>query len=93
VFQSLLHSRGPGVGLTNTGGISDPRLDDLTAKIAVELDAKKRQAMINDGIKIVQDNVYTIPLHQQTIVWAAKDNVQLTQPADNNFPMRWVTVK
>jgi peptide/nickel transport system substrate-binding protein len=92
VFQSILHSRGQGIGLTNDGGFSNPRIDELTPLIAVELDPKKRQAMIDEGAKIIQDQVGFLPLHQQTIVWAAKKNIDLTQPADNYFPMRWVTV-
>ena len=38
----------------------------------VELDKDKRQEMINEAAKIVQDDVATIPLHQQVIVWAAR---------------------
>jgi hypothetical protein len=26
-------------------------------------------------------------------VWAARNNIELTQPADNAFYLRWVTVK
>jgi peptide/nickel transport system substrate-binding protein len=92
VFQSILHSRGEGVGLTNDAGFSNPHIDELTGEIATELDPKKRQAMIDEGAKIAQDQVAFIPLHQQTIVWAAKKNIDLTQPADNYFPMRWVRV-
>jgi peptide/nickel transport system substrate-binding protein len=49
--------------------------------------------MINQAIAIVQHDLPTIPLHQQSIVWAARDNITLVQPADNTFPMRWVTKK
>jgi len=93
VLQSILHTRGKGVGLTNTAGFSNARVDQLADLIGVELDRTKRQAMIDEAAEIVQDQVGFIPLHQQTIVWAAKENIELTQPADNNFPMRWVTVK
>ena len=31
-------------------------------------------------------------LHQQTVVWAARSTVHLTQQADNVFPLRLVTV-
>jgi peptide/nickel transport system substrate-binding protein len=93
VFQAILHTRGPGVGLTNIAGFSNPRVDELTDEIAVELDPKKRQAMIDEGAKIVQDQYGYLPLHQQTIVWAAKDNVSVVQTADNYFQLRWVTVK
>ena len=93
MFQAILHTRGPGIGLTNEAGFSNPRIDELTGLIAKELDAEKRQEMIDEGAKIVQDQVAYLPLHQQTIVWAAKDNIELTQPADNRFPLWWVRVK
>jgi peptide/nickel transport system substrate-binding protein len=93
-LKSLLETRAPGGhGLTNEGGYSNAHVDDLIAKIGVELDAKKRLAMIDDAMKTIQNDYGVIPLHQQTIVWAAKKTVELTQPADNYFPMRWVTVK
>jgi peptide/nickel transport system substrate-binding protein len=93
VFQAILHTRGPGIGLTNSAGFSNARVDELTGLIARELDAGKRQAMIDEGAKIVQDQVGFLPLHQQTIVWAAKDRVELTQPADNRFPLWWVRMR
>ncbi len=43
--------------------------------------------------EILQNDVATIPLHQQVIVWAPRKNVDLAQPADNFFPYRYVTVK
>jgi peptide/nickel transport system substrate-binding protein len=33
------------------------------------------------------------PLHQQTVVWAARNNIDLVQEADDSFPLRYVTVK
>jgi len=94
VFYTLLASRAPdGRGQGNFGGFSNPRLDELTEAMSHELDKEKRQEMINEGARIAQDQVATIPLHQQVIVWAARNNVELTQPADNAFYLRWVTVK
>jgi peptide/nickel transport system substrate-binding protein len=93
VIQAILHTRGKGVGLNNGSGFTNARVDQLNDLIAVELDKAKRDAMIDEAAKIVQDQVGFIPLHQQTIVWAAKENIDLTQPADNSFPMRWVRVK
>jgi peptide/nickel transport system substrate-binding protein len=49
--------------------------------------------MIDDAAKLLQHDMPTIPLHQQVIVWAAKDNVDLAQLADNFFPYRYVKVK
>jgi len=92
-LYSLLATRGNGRGELNYGGYSNPTLDGLIDKIGVETDQAKRNGMIDEAIEILQHDLPVIPLHQQVIVWAAKDNVALAQPADNFFPYRYVTVK
>ncbi|CAH2599047.1 ABC transporter substrate-binding protein [Rhodovastum atsumiense] len=93
-IRALLATRGrPGLGVNNSGGYSNKRIDELEPLIATELDPAKRQAMISEVARIVQTEVGYIPLHQQRITWAAKNNIELTQPADNYFPLRWVRVK
>ncbi len=90
VFSTLLGTRDPsGRGQGNNGGYSNPKLDALIEQIAHELNKDKRQQLIDDAAKIAQDDVATIPPHQQVIVWAAHDNVEPTQPADNTFYLRW----
>jgi peptide/nickel transport system substrate-binding protein len=49
--------------------------------------------MIGQAAEILQRDLPTIPLHQQVIVWAAKSNIDLAQPADNYFPFRYVRVE
>ena len=39
------------------------------------------------------DDYAYIPLHQQAVVWVARKNIDLVQPADNAFPLRFVTIK
>jgi len=94
MLVSLLHTRTKGgAGFINDGGYSNPKLDDLIDKIQVETDKAKRDAYIHDAMVIVKNDIPTIPLHQQAVVWAARDNIQLAQLADNFFPLRYVTVK
>ncbi|MBN8891637.1 MAG: ABC transporter substrate-binding protein [Rhodospirillales bacterium 70-18] len=95
VINAILHSRAldKGQGTTNIAGYSNARVDALTPLIAEELDPARRQAMIDEVATQVQQDVGYIPLHQQGITWAAKTNIELVQPADNYFPMRWVRVK
>ena len=93
VLYTLLGTRNGKRGEVNSGGYSNPELDTLTDKIGVETDHAKRDDMINQAIKIVQTDVATVPLHQQVIVWAMKDNVDVAQPADNFCPYRLVRVK
>ncbi|MBV9554932.1 MAG: ABC transporter substrate-binding protein [Alphaproteobacteria bacterium] len=95
VYFTLLSTRDPatGRGQGNFGGYANPKVDELTEHMAHELNKDKRQQEIDEAAKIVQDDVATIPLHQQVIVWAARDKVELTQPADNAFYLRWVSIK
>ena len=92
-LKQLVQSRGPnGHGLGNDGGYVNAKVDALIEQIGVELDPVKRQGEIDAAMKQVQDDFGSIPLHQQTIAWAAKKNIDIVQPADNRIQMRWVHV-
>jgi peptide/nickel transport system substrate-binding protein len=96
MLVSLMHTRAPnggGAGLVNIGGYSNKTLDGLIDQIQVETDKAKREALVSQALTIVKDDIPTIPLHQQAVVWATRDNISLTQLADNFFPFRYVTVK
>jgi peptide/nickel transport system substrate-binding protein len=86
-------SKEAGTGLFNVGGYSNKRVDELTRMIQVETDPKKRQAEISEAMKIHKEEFGHIPLHQQTVVWAARDNIDLVQLADDFFPLRYVRVR
>ena len=90
---NLAGSRNGVRGVFNDGGWSNKEFDDTLDQIAVELDLEKRQQQIEHASKIIHDEAAFIPLHQQTVVWAYRSNVELQQLADNTFPLRYVTVK
>jgi peptide/nickel transport system substrate-binding protein len=91
---NLLASRGPAShGLFNVGGYSNARVDELVDAIRGELDPDKRTSMIHEALRIHKEEFGHIPLHQQTVVWAVRDNVELVQQPDNFFPLRFVTMK
>jgi len=91
-FQNLMATRRGDVGMFNVGGWSNARFDELTQQMAVETDAERRKAMIEEAMRIHAEEAGHIPLHQQTVVWAARSNIGLQQLADNWFPLRWVRV-
>jgi len=80
-------------GRVNYGDFSHPRIDEITNLVQVETDQKKRNELILEAFKIVHDNAYYVPLHQQAVVWAARDTVELEQRADDQFHFRNVRVK
>ncbi len=80
-------------GLYNNGGYSNPSLDELIKKIEVELDSEKRNELINEALSIVKEDFVYIPLHQQIVVWASRDNVDLAPMGNNDFQLRYVKLK
>jgi peptide/nickel transport system substrate-binding protein len=91
-FFNLMASRQGDRGMFNVGGWSNARFDELTTQMAVETDVARRNAMIAEALALHAEQAGHAPLHQQTVVWAARSNIQLQQLADNWFPLRFVRV-
>ncbi len=82
-----------GQGQFNLGSYSNAKLDELTRAIATETDVAKRTAMIREAMKVHQDDVGHIPLHQQALAWAMKKNVDTVQLADNFMFLKWTVIR
>ncbi|MHA3980540.1 ABC transporter substrate-binding protein [Halovulum sp. GXIMD14794] len=80
------------LGSWNFGNYSNARVDALLPMVQQELDPAKRQEMIDEIVAITQDEMAYVPLYTQPLIWATKENIDLTQRADNFFMLRWVTV-
>jgi peptide/nickel transport system substrate-binding protein len=94
VLYPIMSSPGDGGrGQFNLGAYSNPKIDELTTAIGSETDQKKRNEMIREAIKIHQDDVGHIPLHQQALNWGAKKNIELVQWPDNGMAWKYITVK
>ena len=93
MIKAITMTRKDKNGVFNVAGYSNPELDALADKIQVELDNEKRNELIRKALILLRDDFAYIPLHQQAVVWAARKNIDLFQPADNTFPLRFVTVK
>jgi len=94
-LKALVATRGPNTkdGTFNIGGYSNPQIDDLISKIQVELDKEKRNEEIRQALLLLRDDFGYIPLHQQVVVWATRDSVDLAQTGDNFFQLRYVKMK
>lgn len=80
------------LGSWNFGGYSNERVDELLPMIQTELDVTARQAMVDEVHGLMQEESAYIPLYVQPLIWASKDNIELTQRSDNFFILRWVSV-
>jgi peptide/nickel transport system substrate-binding protein len=93
VLYPILSSPGEGGrGQFNLGAYSNPKVDELTEKVASETDQKKRNEMIREAMKIHQDDVGHLPLHQQALNWGVKKNITVVQWPDNGMPWRYINV-
>jgi peptide/nickel transport system substrate-binding protein len=43
-------------------------------------------------MKVHQDEIGHIPLHQQALSWGVRRNVDLVQRADNYLLLKWIVV-
>jgi peptide/nickel transport system substrate-binding protein len=81
------------MGEYNVAGYSNPELDALIARAQSETDRPARLAVLRRALALVKDDVAYLALHQQDVVWAARDGVELVQRPDNSLPLRYVRLK
>ncbi len=93
VMYPIMASPGDGGrGQFNLGAYSNARIDELTTLVGSETDDKKRNDMIREAIKIHQDDIGHIPLHQQALNWGVKKTIDMVQQPGNEMPWKYVKV-
>jgi len=94
-FQNLLSCQNEEekLGLFNLGNYCNDRVDEITRMIGSETDKDKRQALIDEGFTLVQEEIGYLPLHQQPLSWGVSSKVGVAQRADNVFDYRSITSK
>jgi peptide/nickel transport system substrate-binding protein len=73
-FRELYHSRAGRWGAT---GYANPALDALIDQIDGVLVTYARDALIEKAWRMILDDLVSIPLHRQMIVWAMRDGLDL----------------
>ena len=79
-------------GPFNLGGYCNKQVDELAAKILVEPDLAKRDGLIKEAYTILTNETSHIPLHQQSLVWGKRKNVDIVQRPDNMLIFNWAKV-
>jgi peptide/nickel transport system substrate-binding protein len=84
----------PGAGSNNSGRYSNPKVDELTKLIRVEIDPEKRNKLIYDAMKIHKEDFGHIPLFQPPLAWGVRDTVASIPQSPNDYVMlRYVRMK
>ena len=94
VLQPVLSSyNGKGDGDFNYGRYTNPRIDELTAKIKVDMNAAERLDLIHQAFLAHNAEINHLPLHRQVIPWASRSNVSVQHRPDNGVIPMWATLK
>ena len=92
-LQSLVRTVGAGGdGNYNVGRYSNPQMDALVERIKKETDLINRNELIEKALLLSHEDVSHLPLHNQTIPWAMKKNVEMVHRADNRIDWRLVKI-
>jgi peptide/nickel transport system substrate-binding protein len=89
VFNYLYATKKGGKGSWNATGYSSEKMDELIAKMEVETDLKKRNALIAEAWNVAKADLIYIPIHHQVINWGLAKNVDLPIMVDDSPNFRW----
>jgi peptide/nickel transport system substrate-binding protein len=93
-LQPVLQTyNGKGDGDYNYGRYTNAKLDELTAKIKVDMNADQRLGLVQEALLAHNAEINHLPLHRQVIPWASRSNVTVPHRADNWVTPFWTTVK
>lgn len=92
-LQSLVLTKTTGAdGNYNVGRYSNADADKLIEQAKQEADPAKRTELLTQALKVSNETVSHLPLHNQIIPWAMKNNIKVVHRADNRIDMRRVVI-
>ncbi len=93
-LQPVLSSyNAKGDGDFNYGRYTNAKVNELTAKVKVNMNQQERLGQIREALLAQNAEVNLIPLHRQVIPWASRSNVTAVHLANNYVNPYWVTLK
>jgi peptide/nickel transport system substrate-binding protein len=72
---------------------SNPRVDELTRAMEVEMDLAKRDKMIRETWEIITEEQVYIPLHHQVIAWGMNKRLEMPMEPNDQPQFRWARMK
>ena len=91
IFDFLVHTTTDAFGGWNGSNYSNPELDAKIQALATEVDTQKRNQMVAEIWATVQADRIFLPVHNQVLAYAMKDNITLPVHPENQPKMTTVT--
>ena len=92
-LQDVINTPNGKIGTYNVGSFSDPKIDELTNAIEVEVDPTKRQDLISEALALHKADIGHIPLHQAGLAWGVRKGISVVLRNDDSLELRWVRVE
>jgi len=93
IFNFLVHGRDDKYGSWNAVRYDNPDINAQIEALASETDLEKRNGMISDIWKVVQDEALYVPIHHQVLNWGMKSGVQTIVAADDTAKFKYFEMK
>jgi peptide/nickel transport system substrate-binding protein len=81
-LNNVLHTRTGRDGTWNGGRYSNPELDKVTERVAVEMDSAQRQRLITKAFQLERADFAAMPLYREPMVLAARRGVDVPLSPD-----------
>ena len=91
IFNDLVHSKTDTHGTYNIGLYSNPELDEKIISLGTETDLDARNATIAEIWEVVKADRVLLPVHNQVLAYAMKENITLPVHPENQPSMTTVT--
>ena len=93
IFNFLVHTKGEKYGSWNGTRFSNTDLDKTIEALASETDLPRRNGMIADIWKVVQDGHLYLPIHHQVLNWGMADKVDTVVAPDDAAKFKYFKLK
>ncbi len=91
VFNDLIHSKEGNYGAYNVGLYTNPELDAKIQSLGTEVDLDKRNATIAEIWEVVKADRVLLPIHNQVLAYAMREDISLAVHPENQPLMTMVT--
>jgi peptide/nickel transport system substrate-binding protein len=91
IFNDLVHTKDGNYGAYNVGLYSNPELDEKIRSLGTQTDLDARNATIAEIWEVVKGDRVLLPIHNQVLAYAMRDDITLPVHPENQPLMTTVT--
>ncbi|MCG6113879.1 MAG: ABC transporter substrate-binding protein [Mesorhizobium sp.] len=92
IFNDLIHTKDGNYGTYNIGLYTNPELDEKIQSLGTQTDLEARDATVAEIWATIQEDRVLLPIHNQVLAYAMRDNITLPVHPENQPLMTSVTL-